>query len=106
MLSLRTGKEGNQQMTEDSQNPGNIEKVKKPAHLLNSPLNTLAVYTVLKILFKMKSVLGLEAMLDYMGMYLSVLEKHNPEIKIAVLKALTFINVEKIYLEAVNDEKA
>ena len=64
------------------------------------PTQSIPVYTVLKILIKMKQQLGLEVMLDYMDYYLKIIETHNPDIKEAVEKALMMINVEKIYKEA------
>jgi len=70
------------------------------ASLFDSPVNTLAVYTILKMLIKMRSHLGLEAMLCYIEKYLAILEENNPEVRTAVLKALSFVSVEKIYLEA------
>ena len=68
--------------------------------LFMKPTQSIPVYTVLKILIKMKQQLGLEVMLDYMDYYLKIIETHNPDIKEAVEKALTMINVEKIYKEA------
>ena len=71
----------------------------KPQRLLYAPKNTIAIYTVLRSLLKMRKVLGLEAMLEYVGKYLEIIEKSNPVIKSAVEKALTMISVEKMYDE-------
>ena len=67
--------------------------------------NTIAIYTVLSILVKMKNSLGLEAALEYIDKYLSTIEKHNPKIKAATSLAIKFISVEKIYKEAMDCEK-
>ena len=53
----------------------------------------------------MKRKLGLEAMLEYMSNFLHNVEKCNPEIQLAVLKAVQLINVEKIYNEAKIDNE-
>ena len=77
----------------------------KSTDTLFSPKNIIVVYTALSILLKMRSDLGLEAMLEYMGKYLSAIETHNPQMKCAVIKVLTLISVEKIYLDAIRNEK-
>ena len=74
-------------------------------NMLKSPNSTVAIYTVLTILVKMKNSLGLEAMLEYIENYLSAIEKTHPDIKLAVAKALTMMSIEKIYREATSDEK-
>ena len=61
--------------------------------------NTLAIYTVLKTLRKMKQELGLEAMLEYCESYTGNLEAHNPHLKCAVAVALEFMDVKKLYRE-------
>ncbi len=67
--------------------------------------NTIAIYTVLSILVKMKNSLGLEAALEYIDKYLTTIEKYNPQIKDATSLAIKFISVEKIYKEAMRCEK-
>ena len=67
--------------------------------------NTIAIYTVLSILVKMKNTLGLEAALEYIDKYLTTIEKHNPKIKEATALAIKFISVEKIYKEGMSCEK-
>ena len=57
-------------------------------------------YTVLCILRKMKNQMGLEVMLEYLEKYLEVIENYNPRLKMAVIEALSRLNVEKIYQEA------
>ena len=71
----------------------------------NNEHNTIAIYTVLSILVKMKNSLGLEAALEYIDKYLTTIEKHNPKIKHATSLAIRFISVEKIYKEAMRCEK-
>ena len=63
---------------------------------LNSE-NTIAIFTTLSILLKMKNQLGLEAMIEYMEFYLLTIEKHNPRFKGAVEQALSLMSVSKIY---------
>ena len=63
--------------------------------------NIIAIYTILSILLKMRDQLGLEAMLEYVQNYLRILETHNPRFKMAVSKAITLINVEKVYKDGV-----
>ncbi len=63
--------------------------------------NPVAVYTVLCILRDMRSELGLEAMLEYMGEYLGAIERSNPELKGAVARAMTLVSVGKMYRDAV-----
>ena len=62
--------------------------------------NIAVIYTVLSILLVMQKQLGLEAMLEYHRKYLQVIEKNNPTLKHVVARALSLINVEKIYKEA------
>lgn len=62
-----------------------------------TPENTIAIFTTLSILIKMKDHLGLEAMLEYMQFYLTTIEQHNPRFKGAVEQALSLMNVEKIH---------
>ena len=70
-----------------------------------TPGATVGIYTVLTILQLMKSQLGLEAMLEYTSRYLTIIEKHNPKVKMAVTKALTLVSVEAIYRDAMRDDK-
>lgn len=62
--------------------------------------DSIAVYTKLSILIKMRQELGLEAMLEYLDMYVNSIEANNPELKRAVTKALTLISVRQIYSQA------
>jgi len=58
------------------------------------------VYTSIKIIIKMKRHLGLEAMLEYLSRYAQVIEKHNPQLKCIVDYAVSQVDVNKIYQEA------
>lgn len=64
------------------------------------PHNSVNTYTVLCILRKMKDQMGLEAMLEYLEKYLMTIESHNPQLKMAVIQALSRLNVANIYKEA------
>ena len=77
----------------------------KPVNILTSSHNTVAIYTVLSILVKMKTSLGLEAMLEYIGKYLEIIEQTHPKIKSAVSQALGLMSINKIYKEAMSNEK-
>lgn len=74
---------------------------KFPPLLVNSA-QAIAIYTVLSILARMKSELGMEAMLEYMDRYVAAIGKHNPRLKGAVRKAVSLINVQKIYVDGVS----
>jgi len=66
--------------------------------------NTVAVYTILKILLEMKKRLGLEAMLEYIEAYRTIIEKANPSLQAAVDQALGLISVDKLYKDITSDE--
>ncbi len=69
-------------------------------NIFTSSTNSIAIYTVLCILRRMKQEVGLEAMLEYLDKYLGVIEANNPQLKHAVAKALGMMSVEKMYREA------
>ena len=73
---------------------------KKFPRMLNDSANSIAVYTVLCILRGMRMQLCLEAMLEYMEEYLVTIERNNPMLKDAVLKAISMISIKKIYKDA------
>ena len=79
----------------------NHDQLKSPA---GTTSNTLAVYTVLKTLRKMKQELGLEAMLQYADRYAGNLELHNPRLKYAVAVALEFVDVKKTYSKSLEND--
>lgn len=87
-------------MEHQEKNSPSIQKKPQSNNILTSDHNMVAIYTVLSILLKMKNSLGLEAMLEYIGKYLEVMEVQHPGMKEAVAKALSLISVEKIYKEA------
>ncbi len=65
------------------------------------PPHSIAVYTVLRILWRMRKQLGLEAMLEYLEKYMAAIENHNPQLENAVHEALSLLDVERMYKEAV-----
>ena len=72
----------------------------QPHNIFQTQDNTVAIYTVLSILIKMKNRFGLEAMTQYIQSYLDSTEIHYPGIKPAVHRALDLMSVERIYREA------
>ena len=67
--------------------------------------NSIAIYTAMRILRSMKKELGIEAMHDYLDGYVRTVDQHNPKLSLAVTKALSLINVEKIYKDACCGDK-
>ena len=67
------------------------------SHTIFSPQNAITIYTILAILLNMKRTLGIEAMMEYMDKYITVIDEHNPEFKFAVWRALSYISMEKLY---------
>lgn len=76
----------------------------------NTPLflkdNAVAIYTLLAILLKIKNTMGLEAMLEYIEHYQKLIERYNPEFKVAVKAALALMSVEKMYRDITENEKS
>lgn len=68
--------------------------------MFTTSTNSIAIYTVLCILRRMKREIGLEAMLEYLDKYLETIEAHNFELKQAVHKALGMMSVGKMYKDA------
>ena len=64
------------------------------------PHQSVSLYTTLRVLNAMKKEMGLEVMLEYLDKYLEMIEQHNPKLKMAVTKALSMLNVAKIYKDA------
>ena len=88
-------------------NSGQFKRCARDYHqqfppVFTSSANSIAVYTVLSILSRMKANVGLEAMLEYLEIYLATVNAHNPELKRAVDKALGVIKVERMYREAID----
>jgi len=59
----------------------------------------IAIYTILRILHKMKKTLGLEVMLEYIDYYIGALEKANKELRSVTTQVLEIMDVGKIYQE-------
>ena len=76
------------------------KKNKKLSAPIFAPKNAVTIYTMLSILLTMKRTLGMEAMLEYMEQYITIIDKHNPEFKFAVIRALSCISMEKLYKDA------
>jgi hypothetical protein len=66
-----------------------------------SPHNLVTIYTTIRILEAMRKQLGLEAMLEYIEKYLTLIEKDNPQLQTAVTQALTLMKVERLYRDTV-----
>jgi hypothetical protein len=77
--------------------------MEKSKNILLRTSNIVVIYTALRILMVMQRQLGLEAMLEYHQKYLQAVEAKNPMLKHVVNRALSFINVEKIYKETFSD---
>ncbi len=73
---------------------------KKFPRMFNNSSHLIAVYTVFCLLRSMRRELCLEAMLEYMDEYVQTVEKGSPLLKESVLKALSKINIKKIYKDA------
>ena len=77
----------------------------KPNHSLKTSQNSIPIYTVLTILQKMKNELGLEAMLEYLERYLYVIGQANPQLNMAVSKAVSLMSMEKMYGDACREKQ-
>ena len=78
--------------------PNNSKPAQKRSMFLAAE-HMVGFYTLLAVLLKMKKDLGLEAMLEYMACYLTVIGSHNPKLAKAVSQTLEIIPVEVIYHE-------
>jgi len=78
---------------------------RKQKSRFSAPSNTIAIYTVLTILLKMKKEMGLEMMLEYIEKYLASIDKRCPKYSLAVKQALSIVSVEKIFREAIYNEE-
>ncbi len=83
----------------DAMEPNKNSNISKRNSFLFPPEHIVAFYTLLAVLLKMKKDLGLEAMLEYMALYLKVIDSHNPKITMAVTKTLEIIPIEVLYHE-------
>ena len=60
----------------------------------------VTTYTAMCILREIRTRLGLEAMMEYQENYLALIEKFNPKLKMAVMRALAVMDVERMYKDA------
>ena len=67
--------------------------------------NLISIYTIFHVLLKIRKEVGLEAMLDYIDKYLSLITTHNPRLKLAVTKAISLMNIEKMYKDVMCDDE-
>ncbi|MDO8580126.1 MAG: hypothetical protein Q7S13_01435 [Candidatus Omnitrophota bacterium] len=67
-----------------------------------SSSNTIAVFTVLNILLRMKNQLGLEAMMEYLDSYVKMIGQSNPGVQVAVNRAVGLLSMEKLYKDALS----
>lgn len=72
-----------------------------PPDSLSGVNDIITVYIVLFALRKMRTQIGLEATLEYAEGYIKKMEKQNPKLKRLVNKALSNIDLEKMYEDAV-----
>jgi len=59
--------------------------------------NSIAVYTALRLLQRMKNQLGLEAMIEYIDIYINVVNKENENLKKVVDMSINVVDINKIY---------
>ena len=78
--------------------------MEQPRNIFFRSQNIVIIYTALRILLAMQKKLGLEAMLEYRSKYLQSIEGNNPLLKHAVTRALSLIDIEKIYKEVFHRE--
>lgn len=67
--------------------------------------NSVAIYTTFKITQEMRKKLGVEAMLEYVDNYCLIIEEFNPQVKTAVSRALSLIDVNRIYDTTLKNKK-
>jgi hypothetical protein len=73
------------------------------SNVTNNP--SVSVYTVMSILKHMRKELGLEAMSEFVDMYINVIEKSHPELRKLVQEALSEQAINHFYQAAVDHEK-
>ena len=88
----------------DELNDVSRKNPKKLSATIFAPQNAVTIYTMFSILLSMKRTLGMEAMLEYMDQYVAIIDKHNPKFKFAVLQALSYMNIEKMYKDVMESE--
>ena len=60
----------------------------------------IAIYITLRVLNKMRKILGLEVMLEYVTYSIEALEKLNKNLYLIATDVLEVIDIEKVYQEA------
>jgi hypothetical protein len=63
------------------------------------------IFTILSVVLTMKEKLGLEAMLEYINNYLTIMGDCDPQLKETVGQVLGAVNVERMYHDAVRKRK-
>jgi len=66
---------------------------------------SVAVYSVIAILKNMRNELGLEAMSEFLDMYVTAVERKNPELKNILQEALSERAINQFYQAVVQHEK-
>ncbi len=66
---------------------------------------SVAVYSVLAILRNMRNELGLEAMSEFLDLYVTAVEKVNPELKNILAEALSERAINQFYQAVMHHEK-
>jgi hypothetical protein len=89
----------------NNEEPIKYPEAKSVTGILFPAEHTVAFYTFVSILLKMKKELGLEAMLEYMVKYLTMIDSHNPKVAVAVGKALNVLPVDLIFNELTKYDK-
>jgi hypothetical protein len=72
------------------------------SHFINS--HSVSVYSVLFILRNMRRDLGLEAMSEFIDLYVTAAEKRNPQLKEILCEVLTERAINKFYQAVVHHE--
>ena len=78
------------------------DKTKRKWVVLNG--RAVTTYTAMCILREMKKRMGLEAMIEYQENYVRLIERYNPNLKMAVTRALAIMDVERMYKDARYEE--
>ena len=72
---------------------------------LHENKQSVAVYTVIAVLKNMRNELGLEAMSEFIDLYVSAVEKTDPELKNILHEALREQAINHFYQAVVEHEK-
>ena len=66
---------------------------------------SVSVYTVVSILRNMRRSLGLEAMSEFLDMYVEAVDRKDPQLKSTLQEALSERAIDQFYQAVVNYEK-